>query len=45
MSTAEEKALNPIALGLEEGEARWAFGTLATIKASAEDYGRQDGVD
>src|ERR1700759_3099954 len=33
------QVLNPIVLGLEEGEARWAFGTLATIKASAETTG------
>jgi quercetin dioxygenase-like cupin family protein len=28
--------LSPIALGQDEGEALWAFGTLATIKASSE---------
>ena len=34
MDATAQKVLNPIALGLEEGEALWAFGTLATIKAS-----------
>jgi len=31
--------LAPISLGQGEGEALWAFGTLATIKASSETTG------
>jgi len=36
MSEAAGQSLMPIALGNEEGEAFWFFGTLATIKASSE---------
>jgi quercetin dioxygenase-like cupin family protein len=36
MSTDTEAILDPIALGADEGEAIWAFGVLATIKASSE---------
>src|SRR5437867_6148862 len=36
MSVAPTSAVNPIALHAGEGEAIWAFGVLATIKASKE---------
>src|SRR5713226_3955631 len=35
-STASADALAPIALRQDEGEAIWAFGTLALIKSSSE---------
>jgi quercetin dioxygenase-like cupin family protein len=35
MATIDEQ-LAPIALGPGEGEARWGFGTLATLKATSE---------
>jgi quercetin dioxygenase-like cupin family protein len=38
MSSTEEQ-LAPIALGPGEGEARWAFGTLGTLKATSETTG------
>ena len=39
MSDVARPSLLPIALGIEEGEAFWFFGTLATIKASSETTG------
>ena len=39
MSDVARPSLLPIALGIEEGEAFWFFGTLATIKASSETSG------
>jgi quercetin dioxygenase-like cupin family protein len=36
MSTTTQTQVSPIALQATEGEALWAFGTLATIKASSE---------
>ncbi len=33
--------LNPVAVGKDEGEARWWFGSLAVIKATAVDTGGQ----
>jgi hypothetical protein len=44
MSEAARPSLLPIALGIEEGEAFWFFGTLATIKASSESTGRRVAV-
>ena len=35
------KQLDPVAVGKEEGEARWWFGALAVIKATAADTGGQ----
>ena len=36
-----EKALEPVAVGSDEGEARWWFGALAVIKTTAADTGGQ----
>jgi quercetin dioxygenase-like cupin family protein len=37
--TDQMEALNPLAVSSEEGEARWWFGALAVIKATAADTG------
>ena len=39
--TIQTKALAPLAVGSEEGEARWWFASLAVIKATAADTGGQ----
>jgi quercetin dioxygenase-like cupin family protein len=39
--TAHTQALDPIAVRTDEGEARWWFGLLAVIKATAADTGGQ----
>ena len=39
--TTMEKALQPAAVRSDEGEARWWFGALAVIKATAADTGGQ----
>lgn len=39
--TSQEKALKPVAVRSGEGEARWWFGALAVIKATAADTGGQ----
>ena len=39
--TTLEKALEPVAVRSDEGEARWWFGGLAVIKATAADTGGQ----
>jgi quercetin dioxygenase-like cupin family protein len=39
--TTLEKALKPAAVRSDEGEARWWFGSLAVIKATAADTGGQ----
>jgi quercetin dioxygenase-like cupin family protein len=37
--TSEAQALKPVAVPKDEGEARWWFGSLAVIKATAADTG------
>ncbi len=37
----ETKSLNPVSVPADEGEARWWFGSLAVIKATAADTGGQ----
>jgi quercetin dioxygenase-like cupin family protein len=39
--TISPQGLQPVAVGTDEGEARWWFGSLAVIKASAADTGGQ----
>ena len=39
--TDHNRPLDPIAVGRDEGEARWWFGLLAVIKATAADTGGQ----
>jgi quercetin dioxygenase-like cupin family protein len=39
--TGQLKALDPLAVSSDEGEARWWFGTLAVIKTTAADTGGQ----
>jgi mannose-6-phosphate isomerase-like protein (cupin superfamily) len=39
--TSQIEALNPLAVPSDEGEARWWFGGLAVIKATAADTGGQ----
>jgi quercetin dioxygenase-like cupin family protein len=39
--TTLESALQPVAIGNDEGEARWWFGALAVFKATAADTGGQ----
>ena len=39
--TTHEPTLAPVAVGKDEGEARWWFGFLAVIKATAADTGGQ----
>ncbi len=39
--TTQAKTLNPVAVPAGEGEARWWFGCLAVIKATAADTGGQ----
>lgn len=40
-STDQNRELKPLAVAREEGEARWWFGALAVIKATAADTGGQ----
>jgi quercetin dioxygenase-like cupin family protein len=40
-STAEARALKPVAIRKDEGEARWWFGALAEIKATGAETGGQ----
>ena len=39
--TISPQGLQPVAVGMDEGEARWWFGSLAVIKASVADTGGQ----
>ncbi len=39
--TSRAQALKPVAVAKDEGEARWWFGSLAVIKATAADTGGQ----
>lgn len=39
--TSKAQALKPVAVPTDEGEARWWFGSLAVIKATAADTGGQ----
>jgi quercetin dioxygenase-like cupin family protein len=40
-TASNEQPLRPVAVGKDEGEARWWFGSLAVIKATAADTGGQ----
>ncbi len=41
LETIQAQTLKPVAVGKDEGEARWWLGSLAVIKATAADSGGQ----